>query len=114
MQMCKSAWNETVSKVDIHGRSWAFKRNAITINLNGSDDYLVSSKLKDLVWEEMKKLRSKLLSNPHLASLKKLEQVMIPLDSVKCKLKKLVDGAPSDEVLEIIGGEQTDEKWDEQ
>ena len=96
MQMCKSACNETVSKVDIHGHSLAFKRNAITIKLNGPDDYLVSSKLKDLVWKEMKKLRSKLLSNPNLASLKKLEQVMIPLDSVKFKLKKLVDGTPSD------------------
>ena len=32
MQMCKSAGNETVSKVDIHG---AFKRNAITIKLDG-------------------------------------------------------------------------------
>ena len=46
MQMCNSAWNETVSKVDIHG---AFKRNVITIKPVGSEDYLVSSKLKALV-----------------------------------------------------------------
>ena len=68
------------SKVDIHG---AFKRNAISIKLDGSEDYLVLSKLKALVWEEMKEFRSKLLRNPHPASLKKLEEVMIPTDSVK-------------------------------
>ena len=46
MDMCKSACNETVSKVDIHG---IFKRNALAIMLDGSEDYLVSSKLKALV-----------------------------------------------------------------
>ena len=57
----------------------------------------------------MNKLHSKLLSNPHPASLKKLEEVMIPPDGVKCKLKKDVDGTPPDEVLKIIRGELSDE-----
>lgn len=35
IETCKSAWNETVSKVDIHG---TFSRNAITIKLDGSED----------------------------------------------------------------------------
>ena len=74
MQMCKSASNETVSKVDIYG---AFKQNAITIRPDSSEGYFISSKLKALVWEEMKEFCWKLLSNLHPASLKKLEEVMI-------------------------------------
>ena len=108
--MCKSASNETVSKVDIHG---AFKRNAITIRLDSSEDYFISSKLKALVWEEMKEFCWKLLSNLHPASLKKLEEVMITPDGVKYKLKKVVDGTPPDEELEIIGRELIDEEWDD-
>ena len=64
MQMCKSAWNEIVSKVDIHG---TFKRNSITIKLEASEHYLVLSKLKALVWKEMKKIHLKLFSNLHPA-----------------------------------------------
>ena len=64
MQMCKSAWNKTVSKVDING---AFKWNAITIKLDGSEDYLVLNKLKALLCKEMKEFRLRLLSNPHPA-----------------------------------------------
>ena len=78
--------------------------------LDGSEDYLVSRKLKALVWEEMKEFRSKLLSNPHPTSLKKLDKVMIPPDGVKYKLKKVVDGTPPDEGLKIIGGDLTDEE----
>ena len=51
MKICKSTWNETVSKVDIYA---TFKRNAITIKLDDLEDYLVSSRLKALMWEEMK------------------------------------------------------------
>ena len=110
MKMCKPAWNKAVSKVDIHGD---FKRNAITIKLEGSEDYLVLSKLKALVWKEMKEFRSKLLSNPHPASLKKLQKVMIPPDGMKYKFEKVVDGTPPDEGLEIIGGKLTDDEWDD-
>lgn len=86
-------------------------RNATTIKLDGSEDYLVSSKLKTLVWEEVKEFRLKLLGNHHSASLKKLEEVMIPSGRVKYMLKKVVDGTPPDEGLEIKGGELTDEEW---
>ena len=110
MKMCKSAWNKTVSKVDIHG---AFKRNAITIKLEGSEDYLVLSKLKALVWKEMKEFRSKLFSNPHPASLKKLQEVMIQPDGMKYKFEKVVDSTPPDEGLEIIGGKLTDGEWND-
>ena len=36
MKLCQEAFNETLSKVDV---SDAFKWNAITINLDGSEDH---------------------------------------------------------------------------
>ena len=95
---------------DIHG---AFKWNAITIRLDGSENYLFSSKVRALVWEEMEEFHSKLPSNTHPVSLKKLKEVMIPPDGVKCKLKNVVDNTPSDEGLEIIEWKLTDEEWDD-
>ena len=59
----------------------------------------------------MKEFLLSLLSNPRTASLKKLEEVMIPPDGLKYRLKKVVDGTPPDEGLEIKGGELTDEEW---
>ena len=38
---------------------------------------------------------------------------MITPDGVKYKLKKVVDGTPPDEELEIIGRELIDEEWDD-
>ena len=74
MKMCKAALEETIVKVDV---SDAFKRNGLTIKLDDSEDHLVSSKLKALVWDEMKEFHSVLLSKPHPSALKKLEEVMI-------------------------------------
>ena len=50
-KMCKAAFKEGIAKVDVRD---AFKRNGLTIKLDGSEDHLVSSKLKALVWDEMK------------------------------------------------------------
>ena len=54
------------------------------------------------MWEEMEEFRLMLLFDTHPVSLKKLKEVMIPPDGVKCKLKNVVDDTPSDEGLEII------------
>lgn len=110
MKMCKAAVANTLEKIDISG---AFKRNGLTIKLDGSEDYLVSSKLKLLVWDEMKEFRSKLLSTPHPSSLKKLEELIIPPDSVKRKLNGVTEGVPPDKGEEMLGGEVTDEEWNE-
>ena len=69
MKMCKVAIAEALVKVDI---SNVFKRNDLTIKRDGSEDPLISSKLKALVWDEMKEFRSPLLSKPHPNTLKKL------------------------------------------
>ena len=68
--MLKSSCSDTIAKTDIHS---AFKRNGLTIKLHESEDHLVSSRLKDLIWDEMKNFRTQLLNSPHPATIKKLE-----------------------------------------
>ena len=46
MSMCKAAFEETIAKVDVTD---AFKRNGLTVKLDGSEYHLVSSQLKALV-----------------------------------------------------------------
>ena len=110
MKMCNAASEETIAKVDV---SDAFKRNGLTIKLDGCEDHLVSSKLKALVWNEIKELHSVLLSKPHPTTLKKLEEVMIPPDGVKRKLDGVVDNVSPDEGYEVLDGKLTEEEWDE-
>ena len=87
MKMCKAALEESVAKTDVNE---AFKRNGLTIKLDGSEDHLVSSKMKALVWDDRKEFRSELLSVPHPTTLKKLEEAMIPPDGVQRKLDGVV------------------------
>ena len=109
MKMCKAALGKTTAKVDV---SNAFERNGLTTKFDGSEDQLVSSKLKALVWDEMKELHSVLLSKLHPTTLKKLEEVMIPPDGVKQKLDGVVDNVPPDEGNEVLDGGLTEEEWD--
>lgn len=46
MNMCQASFIDTLKTVDISG---AFKRNDLTINLDGSEDHIVSNKVKLLV-----------------------------------------------------------------
>ena len=110
MKMFKAAFEGTIAKVDV---SDAFKRNGLKIKLDGSEDHLVSSKLKALFWNEIKEFHSVLLSKPHPTTLKKLEEVVIPPDGVKRKLDGVVDNIPPDEGYEVLDGELTEEEWDE-
>ena len=109
MVMAKSIWGETVSNVDVN---FAFKRNALTIKLDGTEDHLVSNKLKALVWDEMTDFRKNLLRSPHPDSLKKLEGIMIPPDGVKRKLCAAIDSVPTDEGCELLDGDYTDDEYD--
>ena len=92
MKICKTAFAETLAKVHI---SDVFKRNGFTIKRDGSEDRLVSNKIKALFLDEMEEFCSYLLSKPHPNTLKKLEEVMIQPDSVKCKLLvEVIDRIP--------------------
>ena len=108
MRLCQAAFNEALVDVDISG---AFKRNGLTIKLDGTEDHLVSNKLKLLVWDKMIEFRERLLRKPHPSSLKKLDEMMIPPDGVIRKLVGVVDGVPPDEGMEVLGGELTDEEY---
>ena len=110
MKMCKAAFKETIAKVDV---SNAFKRNGLTIKLDGSEDHLVSSKLKVLIWDEMKEFSSVFLGKPHPTTLKKLEEVIVPPDGIKRKLNGKVDNVQPNEGYEVLNGELTEEEWDE-
>ena len=102
MQMFKSAWSDASGDVD---SGFAFKRNALTIKLDGSEDHLVSSKLKALVWEEMVEFRTKLLDAPHPKNMRQLQAVMIPPDGVKRELDEITAGVPVDEGYELLDGD---------
>ena len=107
--MLKSSCIDTIAKTDIHS---AFKRNGLTIKLDGSEDYLVSSRLKASIWNEMKNFHTQLLNSPHPATIKKLDGKIIPPEGVRRKLNGVADGIPPDEEHEILGGEPTDDEWD--
>ena len=107
--MLKSSCIDTIAKTDIHS---AFKRNGLTIKLDGSEDYLVSSRLKASIWNEMKNFHTQLLNSPHPATIKKLDGKIIPPEGVRRKLNRVADGIPPDEEHEILGGEPTDDEWD--
>ena len=76
MSMFKTAWDEATAFVDT---DLVFKQNAITINLDGFEDHLVSTNLSTLVMKEMKEFRETLLKLPVPNSLKKLKKLIIPL-----------------------------------
>ena len=50
MNMFQKSWNETYAKVNNEN---VFKKNMITIALDGSEDHLASKKLMDLVGTEI-------------------------------------------------------------
>ena len=60
----------------------------------------------------MKEFCSVMLSKTHPATLKKLEEVMIPPDGVKRKLDAVVDNVASDKDYEVLDGKLTEEEWD--
>ena len=109
MQMLNSSWSDTIVKIDIHS---GFKQNRLTIKRDGSEDHLVSSRLKALIWDEMKDFCTQLLNSQHPATIKKLEEEMIPPEGVTRKFSRVVDGILPDEGYEILGGEPTDDEWD--
>lgn len=96
MGIYQAAFNDALVNVDING---AFKRNGLTIRLDGTEGHLVSNKLKLLVWDEMSSVKD-LLSTPHLSSLKRLDEIMNLPDGDKRKLNGVIDGVSPDEGVE--------------
>ena len=100
-------FTKALNNTDISG---VFKRNGLTIKLDGSEDHLVFTIRKALVWDEMKQFRSKLLTTLHPPNLKRLKMI-IPPDGVKRKLDEVAEGVLLDEGEETLDGEVEDEEW---
>ena len=60
----------------------------------------------------MKDFRTNLLNSLYPATIKNLEEEIIPPVGVKRKLNGVVDGIPPDWGYEILGGEPTYHEWD--
>jgi hypothetical protein len=60
LMLCES-FNEVLNDIDFSKR---FKSLWVTNKLNGSEDYLVSSKLMDMVGDDLKEFRKNLMSKP--------------------------------------------------
>ena len=85
-----------------------FKALWMTNALDGSEDYLVSQRIMDLVGPEMKKFREKLMktTSPKGWDRKGLRKIIIPPKGVKMKARFGIDDAPLDEGEELLDCEE--------
>ena len=107
MRMFDNAWKTVYNQLD---NVFIYKRNMITLALDGSEDYLASRKLFSLVGEEMLAYREELLKKSPPANLKELRKLIIPPEGVKYKKSDV----PEDEGCELWDGEEEEEEWDEE
>ena len=85
MLMISEAWSNVQDQVD---SELAFKRNIISVALDGSEDYLISPKLRDVVGEELFEWSRCLMNYTPVESLKLLEKQMRPPKGVTRKSLK--------------------------
>ena len=93
MRMLLKAWE--LLDVDTERE---FKSLFVTNALDGSEDYLVSDKLYALVWNEMVKFRTELMSSRSEKTLKEVIRKLIPPNGVKQKR--------NDEGIELVDCEE--------
>ena len=67
MNMFQKSWNKTYAKVNNEN---VFKKNMITIALDGSEDHLASKKLMDLVGTEILEFQKMLLESKPVSTLR--------------------------------------------
>ena len=102
MRMISEAWSNVQDQVD---SELAFKRNMISVALDGSEDYLISPKLRDVVGEELFEWRKCLMNSTPVESLKLLEKQMIAPKGVTRKSLSDKVVIPLDEGEELYDGE---------
>jgi hypothetical protein len=98
--LCES-FNEVLNDIDFSKR---FKSLWVTNKLNGSEDYLVSSKLMDMVGDDLKEFRKNLMSKPSPKKIKELQSLIIPPKGVRRK-NLSVGEMPEDEGSELLDGD---------
>ena len=99
MHLFAQSWSAVRSTLD---NVSVFKKNGITIKLDGSEDDLVSRKIWDLVKDEMVPFREALLHSAGTTNMKKLHSMMIPPEGVRRK------SDPAETVMEDEGEELLD------
>ena len=75
MELFDNSWKTVYDRID---NVLVFKRNMITLKLDGSEDHLASRKLMDLVGKEMVQFREHLLKSKSCTTLKQLCKKIIP------------------------------------
>ena len=80
MELMDKAWEQCEANHKL-----AFKTNWLTNSFDGSEDHLVSSRIMDLVGEELIAFRTELLESEPAADLKELIASLTPPEGVKCR-----------------------------
>ena len=100
MDMFNNAWQDNVD---------AYKKNMISIALDGSKDHLASKKLIDLVGEEVSTFREELLKSEPVSSLKDLKKQITPPEGVGRGIKsRNTDDPLPDDSYELYDGDGED------
>ena len=84
MDMFNNAWQEEYDRID---NVDAYKKNMISIALDGSQDHLASKKLMDLVGKEMLAFREEWLKSEPVSSSKNLQKQITPPEGVRRSTK---------------------------
>ena len=84
MDMFNNAWQEEYDHID---NVDAYKKNMISIALDGSQDHLASKKLMDLVGKEMLAFREEWLKSEPVSSSKNLQKQITPPEGVRRSTK---------------------------
>ena len=96
MRMLDIAWKSVLGRVDVEDR---FKALWVTNNFDGSEDFLVSQKIMDLVGTELIEYRKRLMEKE---SPKTLKQLMSKIRPPKGVLGKGEGNEPWDEGIEMF------------
>ena len=92
MDMFNNAWQEEYDRID---NVDAYKKNMISIALDGSQDHLASKKLMDLVGKEMLAFREEWLKSEPVSSSKNLQKQITPPEGVRRSTKSSNTDDPS-------------------
>ena len=106
MDMFSNAWQEEYDRID---NVDVYKKNMISIALDGSEDHLASKKIMDPVGEEMLAFREELLKSEPVSSLKDLKKQITPPESMCRSTKSSNTNDPfPDEGYELYDGDGED------
>ena len=106
MDMFNNTWQEEYDRID---NVDTYKKNMITVALDGSEDHLAGKKLMDLVGEELLAFREELLKSEPVSSLKTPKKQITPPEGMRRSTKPSnTDDPLPDEGYELYDGDGED------